>query len=281
MLRLRSRSETCPRRKSSSATPARTGSGSRRSRSSRAFKSIGAVQVLDYAAEEVGYGPLGEALDEQIDRSAVVIAFVSRDYCKKQWTVAEWEHSLTEAHRRRLLFVPLMLDADATVWWESLRKRAKLTALSRDYAYVSFTDAGGGRLDVRPEDTRVNGKIARLVRQIRDDLESGAPTDADPPGGRVAALEAADIVVLAHPKAALPQEMAAQIGRLSETLKGRGCPPRSVERRLAPEAGSPRQGQRQRRHGVRATLGGKRGRRHGVRSRGYRRPSRGGGVPEL
>ena len=189
---------------------------------SRAFKSIGAVKVLDYAAEEVGYGPLGKALDEQIDHSAVVIAFVSRDYCQKQWTVAEWEHSLTEAQRRRLLFVPLMLDADATVWWESLRKRAKLTALSRDYAYVSFTDAGGGRLDIRPEDTRVNGKIARLARQIRDDLESGAPTGADPPGGCVAAVEAADIVVLAHPKAALPQEMAAQIGRLSETLKGRG-----------------------------------------------------------
>jgi len=191
-------------------------------RKSTAFKSIGGVRVLDYAAEEVGYGPLGAALDEQIHRSAVVIAFVSRDYYKKQWTIAEWEQSLTEAQRRRLLFVPIMLDADATAWWQSQRKQGKLTSLSRDYAYVTFTDAGGGRLDIRPEDTQVNGKIARLARQIRDDLESAAPLGAERADPLPATVKAADIVVLAHPKAALPQEMAAHIGALAETLKGRG-----------------------------------------------------------
>jgi hypothetical protein len=189
---------------------------------STAFKSIGGVRVLDYAAEEAGYGSLGAALNEQIYRSAVVIAFVSRDYYKKQWTIAEWEQSLTEAQRRRLLFVPIMLDADATAWWQSQRKQGKLTSLSRDYAYVTFTDAGGGRLDIRPEDTQVNGKIARLARQIRDNLESATPLGTEQADPLVATVKAADIVVLAHPKAALPQEMMAHIGALAETLKGRG-----------------------------------------------------------
>jgi hypothetical protein len=189
---------------------------------STAFKkSIGEVCVLDYAAEEVGYGPLGAALDKQVHQSAVVIAFVSRHYCKKRWTIAEWEQSLTEVQRRRLLFVPIMLDADATTWWQSQRKEGKLTSLSRDYAYVTFTDAGGGRLDIRPEDTQVNGMIARLARQIRDDL-GAAPLEVGRADPLPPPVNGADIVVLAHPMAALPQEMTAHIRALAETLKGRG-----------------------------------------------------------
>jgi hypothetical protein len=192
---------------------------------STAFRSaIGLVRIFDYAAEEVGYGPLGSALDERINQSTVVIAFVSSDYCKKKWTVAEWEESLTEAQRRLLVFVPIMLDADATAWWQDLRKQGKLSALSGDYAYVNFTDASGGRLDIRPEDTQVNGKIARLARQIRDDLETGACSPACPAIGPLppAAPEAAEVVVLAHPKAALTPEMAKHADKLCGTLKGRG-----------------------------------------------------------
>ena len=96
-----------------------------------AFENVGVAQVLDYAAEDVGFGDLGQRLDERIQRSAVVIAFVSANYCKKQWTVAEWEGALTEAQRRRLVFVPIMLDADAIVWWKERRQQGTLTALSR------------------------------------------------------------------------------------------------------------------------------------------------------
>ena len=193
---------------------------------STGFANVGVVRVLDYAAEEVGYGGLGEKLNEQIQGSAVVIAFVSSNYCKKQWTVAEWEEALTEIQRRHLVFVPLMLDADAVTWWQNLRKRGKLSALSRDYAYVSFFDAAGRPLDIRPEDTQVNGKIARLAQQIRQDLETPrveeepvpAPQNASP----TAAAEGVEVVVLGHPTAALPQEMDEPIRKLCEGLKGRG-----------------------------------------------------------
>jgi formylglycine-generating enzyme required for sulfatase activity len=149
---------------------------------STGFANVGVVRVLDYAAEEVGYGDLGEKLNEQIHGSAVVIAFVSSNYSRKQWTVAEWEKALTEVQRRRLVFVPLMLDADAVSWWQDLRKQGKLTVLSRDYAYVSFFDAAGRPLDIRPEDTQVNGKIARLAGQIRQDLETARPGTATAAG---------------------------------------------------------------------------------------------------
>jgi hypothetical protein len=193
---------------------------------STAFRSLGVVRILDYLAEEVGYGPLGAALDEQIHRSAVVVAFVSRDYCGKKWTVAEWEGTLTEAQRRRLIFVPLMLDADAIVWWQDRRREGKLSALSRDYAYVSFTDAGGRRLDIRPDDTLVNGKIARLARQIRQDIDSMKPPAGEgagqpPSDQRPTLAQEADLVILGHPRAGLPAEMSEQISKLRERLGSR------------------------------------------------------------
>jgi TIR domain len=108
---------------------------------------IGSVGVLHYAAEEVDYGYLRERLDEQIHRSAVVIAFVSSNYCKKKWTVAEWDETLTFSQRRRLVFVPLMLDADAIDWWKRQREEGKLSALPSYYGYVSFFDEAGFQLD--------------------------------------------------------------------------------------------------------------------------------------
>jgi hypothetical protein len=128
-------------------------------RKSTAFKSIGSVHVLDYAAEEVGYGSLGAALDVQIHRSAVVIAFVSRDYYKKQWTIAEWEQSLTEAQRRRLLFVPIMLDADCLVAEPAKARKAdvvvaglRLCHLHRRGGRAARHQAGGhtGQREDRP-----------------------------------------------------------------------------------------------------------------------------------
>ena len=75
---------------------------------STAFKNIGVVRVLDFADEKpAGYGPLGEALNAQINKSAVVFAFLSTDYVHKIWTMVQWMSTLSEAQRRRLLFVPI------------------------------------------------------------------------------------------------------------------------------------------------------------------------------
>jgi hypothetical protein len=179
---------------------------------SLAFQGIGVVRVLDYAAEDVGFGDLAARLDERIEGSAVVIAFVSADYRNKQWTIAEWEGALSEAQRRRLVFVPIMLDADAMAWWKDQRQRGKLTALSRTFAYVNFTDAGGRRLEIRPEDTQVNGMIARLARQIKQELAiRPVPERPSTPPRPQPFCEAPDVIVPGHPAAALPQQIAAHV----------------------------------------------------------------------
>ncbi len=84
---------------------------------------------------------------------------------------------MTEAQRRRLIFVPLMLDTDAVTWWEDLQKQGKLTSLSKDYQYETFFDTAGRPLDITPGDALVNGLIARLGNRIKRDLvlQGGEP----------------------------------------------------------------------------------------------------------
>jgi hypothetical protein len=130
------------------------------------FKPTGVhVKIIDYLADDaIGFGELGKALDEQIYRSAVVIAFVSASYRAKTWTVREWEQSLSEVQRRRLLFVPVMLDADGKAWWRRLRADQKLTQLSRDYQYEDFTTIGGDPLEIDSMGTR--GAVKRRILQV-------------------------------------------------------------------------------------------------------------------
>src|ERR1043166_7444247 len=82
---------------------------------------LGNVIVENYLVNEsLDFGPLRSWLEQQIDEATVVIAFISQYYRQKQWTVVEWNKALTEAQRRRLIFVPVMLDADAKAWWDDL-----------------------------------------------------------------------------------------------------------------------------------------------------------------
>src|ERR1700681_3869105 len=79
----------------------------------RPYFKVGPVRILDYKDESVAFGELTSALNGRIEGSAAVVAFVSGKYLRKKWTVAEWEKGLTEAERRRLVFVPILLDADS------------------------------------------------------------------------------------------------------------------------------------------------------------------------
>jgi hypothetical protein len=72
---------------------------------------LGNVVFVDYHAKSVGLDELKAAMDEQF--AVVVVAFVSKRYMQQKGTVAEWEKSLSEKDRRCLIFVPVVLDADA------------------------------------------------------------------------------------------------------------------------------------------------------------------------
>ena len=197
------------------------------------FGGIGTVGILDYAADDVGGGELQAVIDMQLEGNALVLVFVSENYRKKSWTVSEWEKALSESQRRRLIFVPLMLDADAKIWWRQLRQDGKLTALSRDYQYVDFTDAGGRTIDISPNDSRITGKIARLAQKIIHDLREVPPPLKVPAPSAAPQATAADkyldtpytvrgepnVVILGHPTAALPPEMGDQAVKLRAALE--------------------------------------------------------------
>ncbi len=137
---------------------------------------LGVVQILDYRADSVPFGPLEQALNNQIERAAVVVAFVSMKYIKKEWTVAEWGKSLSEAQCRRLIFVPIMLEADAILWWRELRRDGKLSALSRDFQYADFTGDGSGYALPGPDNPEGIKKIAQLAGAITEELnKAGEP----------------------------------------------------------------------------------------------------------
>jgi hypothetical protein len=190
------------------------------------------VSIFDYRADAVGYGPLSDALDEEIEGSAVVVAFVTKDYQQKEWTVAEWEKSLTEVQRRRLIFVPIMLDADGKEWWQALRRKTRLTALTRDYQYEDFTVGGEPALP-GPDAPAIIQKINKLARRIRQDIaapEQVRLVEPDPPVKPAPPIRPEDqvqskqeapliqdpvlvtpdqvkVVVLGHPAASFPSEL--------------------------------------------------------------------------
>src|ERR1700730_11724574 len=156
---------------------------------------LGNVIIENYLVNErLDFGPLRSWLEQQIDEETVVIAFIYKNYQEKQWTGVEWNKALSEFHRRRLIFVPVMLDAEAKAWWDDLLQKGGLSGLSPDYMYSDFTDAYSEQVNIG-ENSAVQMKIARLAQRIKGLLSTPSsvvePPPPPPPGP--------DVVVLGHP----------------------------------------------------------------------------------
>src|SRR5262245_228664 len=79
---------------------------------------LGPVVVQDVLAEpNVPFAELAGCVDQRTAQARVVIALLSRNYCTSKWASAGWRISLSEAPLRNLLFVAVMMDADAQQWW--------------------------------------------------------------------------------------------------------------------------------------------------------------------
>jgi hypothetical protein len=170
------------------------------------FSNVGPVRIFDYKADGIPFGELRAALDEQISASMAVIAFVSKYYREKEWTVAEWEKSLDEVERRRLIFVPIMLDAEAITWWQKLRRDGHLTGLNRDYQYADFTDGGNYALP-GPDKPQYIQKIANLALKLRADIISSSKVIEGPEPPELKTGPGPAIVILGHPSASLPADL--------------------------------------------------------------------------
>jgi hypothetical protein len=208
-------------------------------------KTLSGVSIKDYRAESPApYGRLDAALVEQIHGSAVVLAFVSEHYRTKKWTLREWEQSLAEAHR--LIFVPIIMDAVAQVWWQDQRRTKEiLTNLSTDYQYADFND--GGR-PANADNFVVGQRIVDLALRLGKDLanleeeqkaakkkaedekikaqkaeegkaEEGKPeTDVESQKPPNLTPDRLDVVVLGHPTAGYPLDLAEKVQNLVTAL---------------------------------------------------------------
>ena len=79
---------------------------------------IGTIKVLDFKhGDNLDFGEIGKWVDENIHSASAVVCFVSEYYRQKHWTLDELRKTVTEFRRRRLIFVPIMLDVEAKAWW--------------------------------------------------------------------------------------------------------------------------------------------------------------------
>ena len=140
----------------------------------------GVVVVEDFKdGGNLTFGSLEPWLDRRVDEATVIVAFVSRHYYGKDWTVAEWHRGLTKAQTGQLIFVPVMMDADAKMWWSRLRSKGELRALPPDYQYSNFaTDAGK---PANLDEGQTIALISNLAAELRRMLVSTPMAD---PGGK-------------------------------------------------------------------------------------------------
>jgi TIR domain len=175
---------------------------------------LGDVVLVDFKdGSNLEFGPLGPWLDERVDEAAVMVAFVSSNYTQKVWTQAEWHSGLTKTQRGQLIFVPVMMDADAKVWWAQLRKKGELALLAADYQYADF--AVEGRPAGLGEDSAVVDRISKMALQIRSMLEKPLPAQAPSPP------PAPDIILLGHPFGRFDVDLEAQVDQTDQLLRKR------------------------------------------------------------
>jgi hypothetical protein len=174
---------------------------------------LGNVVLVDFKdGSNLEFGPLGPWLDARVDEAAVMVAFVSCNYSEKVWTRAEWNSGLTKTQRGQLIFVPVMMDADAKLWWAKLRKEGELAALPPDYQFADFA------LEGRPAPIGDSGpivdQISKLAQQIRSMLEKPLPESPGP-------FPAPDVILLGHPFGRFDVGLESKVDEADQLLRKR------------------------------------------------------------
>lgn len=145
--------------------------------------SLGNVDVVDYQlGGNLPFGPLQEWLETEINEAAVFVAFVSQDYIAKKYPLQEWRIGLSAKAQKKLVFVPVLIDAHAKEWWSELKKNGQLGELEKDYNYGDFTDGRGHRCHTTGGrghlNTIVTQKIKDLAKLIKGRLNKISNADA-------------------------------------------------------------------------------------------------------
>jgi hypothetical protein len=167
---------------------------------------LGNVKVVDYKmGDNLPFGSLNKWLEDEIDSAGAIVLIVSKDYVDKKYTLREWWQGLTPQNRGRLVFVPVLIDAEAKDWWASQKKLGKLRALGEDYVYADFTEGGKPVNIVGPNGrpiTEITHRISELARLIRLHLEEARVFKPSGGTSAVAALDpVSEVLAVAAPGA--------------------------------------------------------------------------------
>jgi hypothetical protein len=184
---------------------------------------IDGVEIQDFkSGGNLEFGELQQWIESNISQAAAVIAFVSEFYQKKDWTLVEWKKSLNEYARRRVVFVPIMLDRGAKSWWAKLRAEGQLSQLPVDYMYVNYVDPTGQPVRIfQNDETRL--RIVRLANAVKNALVFAAsPAIPFPADGTVPADSHPDVFILGHPTSRLADGVFTQASALREALRVQG-----------------------------------------------------------
>jgi hypothetical protein len=178
---------------------------------------MGNVKIVDYQeGDNLPFGPLNEWLEQELEAAAAVVCIVSEHYIAKRYTLKEWSLGLGEVKRGRLIFVPVMIDAEAKEWWKKQKQEGKIRDLGEDYAYADFTRNGKPTpivSDVGYVIDSVAQRISELARLIACRL-------LEPPKVVEAQARVVDrpIVVLGHPISVASEVVERNVNDLTAAL---------------------------------------------------------------
>jgi hypothetical protein len=212
--------------------------------------------VLDDYQDTVTFGSISEWIEQHVDSSAALIAFISSDYTLSKFSQLEWDLAVQLYNDGRLVLLPVIMDRDAKDWWNGEKLGPKFGIISREgrdeFGYLDFADPRTGRhpMEIRTEDgtiDRATQKIKEVARLLTSKVATiGMPAARGPnitvvpptksdmivtpatPDISVLLLaqEKSPVIVLGHPTSNMQPALAPEVHELTSQLRSVGIAPR-------------------------------------------------------
>lgn len=186
---------------------------------------IGTVELVNYK-EMANVGSVKDWISDEVGASGALIAFISSDYIVSKYSNEEWRIAIDFHKKKKLVLVPVVMDAKAKEWWAERKHEFGLAESSDSYAYLDLSD-GSHPQDIisksggRPVDSviRLIGEVAKLIKLKLIKLhETVEPAPAIP--------DQTPIVVLGHVSSSSAPEITQASASLVEALAANGKMPR-------------------------------------------------------
>jgi hypothetical protein len=193
------------------------------------------IDFEDYQ-DMVNFGSVKNWIDEEINRVAGVVAFISRYYIESKYSQVEWQLARKMFGERHLSIAPVIMDNVGKSWWKERKEEfGKDFRLGGEdtYAFVDFSNPNNnGKYEVDiisqygPVDL-VTRRISELARLFFSHLNL---SQMEPePSGKDLALRGKEpepptapltLVVLGHPTSVMQRSIVPDVDALTVALSG-------------------------------------------------------------